>query len=182
MSAWGAWPRRLLLLALVGPALLHIASLSSAGPVASEGMVDGWVGAGLMAASGLPHALIYACLLAVFGASLRPGREPLITALSRRMYGAVSAERAAYTRGVTWAWCAFFAAQLVTSLALFLLASRAVWLFFVDLLNVPLLALMFIAEQTVRPFLLKNAPRHSVADVRRLIAYIKEGLAGARNG
>jgi hypothetical protein len=181
MSGWGAWPRRMLLLALVGPGLLHIA-LSGGGPVASAGRVEGWVGAGLMAVSGLPHALIYAVLLAVFGASLRPGREPLVTALSRRMYAVVPADMAAYTRGVTWAWCAFFAAQLVTSLALFLLAPRAAWLFFVNLLNLPLLALMFIGEHTVRPFLLKNAPRHSVADVRRFIAYIREGLAGARNG
>jgi hypothetical protein len=181
MSGLGAWPRRMLLLALIAPGLLHIA-LSSGGAAASEGEVGSWVGAGLMAVSGLPHALIYVGLLAVFGASLRPGGEPLVTALSRRMYAVVPAEMASYTRGVTWAWCAFFAAQLLTSLALFLLAPRAVWSFFIDFLNLPLLALMFIGEQTVRPFLLKNAPRHSVADVRRLIAFIKEGLVGMRNG
>jgi hypothetical protein len=181
MTGWGAWPRRMLLLALIAPGLLHIA-LSSGGSTASEGEVESWVGAGLMAASGVPHALIYAGLLALFGASLRPGGEPLVTALSRRMYAVVPAEMASYTRGVTWAWCAFFAAQLLTSLALFLLAPRAAWSFFVNLLNVPLLALMFIGEQRVRPFLLKNAPRHSLADVRRFIAFIKEGFAGARNG
>ena len=179
MSGWGAWPRRMLLLALIGPGLLHIA-LARGGFVQS-GEVGGWVGAGLIAVTGLPHALIYAALLAIFGASLRPGREPLVTTFSRRMSGALSAERVAYTRGVTWAWCAFFVAQLVTSLALLLLAPRAVWSFFVTLLNLPLLALMFVGEHTVRPYLLKNAPRHSLEDVRRLIAYIKEGLAGARN-
>ena len=144
--------------------------------------LEGWVGAGLVLASGLPHAFIYIGLLAIFGASLRPGREPLVTALSRQMYAVVPAEMAAYTRGVTWAWCAFFAAQLLMSLALFLLAPRAVWSLFVALLNLPLIALMFVGEHTLRPFLLKNAPRHSVEDVRRFIAYIKEGLAGARNG
>jgi len=180
MSRWGAWPRRLLLLALLGPGLLHIA-LSRGGPVPS-GEIEGWVGAGLVAASGLPHAVVYAGLLAIFGASLRPGREPLVTALSRQMYGVVPADMAAYTRGVTWAWCAFFAAELIASLVLFLLAPRVAWSFFVNLLNLPLIALMFIGEHTVRPFLLKDAPRHSVADARRFIAYIKEGLAGARNG
>jgi hypothetical protein len=181
MSRWGAWPGRMLLLALVGPSLLHIA-LRSSGPMASAGEIEGWIGVGLVVASGLPHALIYAALLATFGASLRAGREPLVTGLSRQMYVVVPDAMAAYTRGVTWAWCGFFAVQLLTSLALFLLAPRAVWSFFVNLLNLPLLALMFIGEQTCRPFLLKNAPRHSVADVRRLIAYIKEGFAGARNG
>lgn len=181
MSGWGAWPRRMLLLALIGPALLHIA-LSSGGAVAAEGEVERWIGAGLVAASGLPHAVIYAALLAMFGASLRPGREPLVTALSRRMYAVVPDEMAAYTRGVTWAWCAFFAAQLLTSLVLFWLAPRAAWSLFVNILNVPLLALMFAGEHTLRPFLLKNAPRHSLADVRRLITYLKEGLAGARSG
>src|SRR5579864_4037220 len=132
MSGWGAWPRRMLLLALVGPALLHVAL--SGGASVGSGEVEGWVRAGLAAVSGLPHAFIYGGLLAIFGASLRPGREPLVTALSRQMYAVVPAEMAAYTRGVTWAWCAFFAAELLTSLALFLLAPRAVWSFFVNLL------------------------------------------------
>src|SRR5579864_3068791 len=127
MSGWGAWLRRMLLLVLIGPGLLHIA-LSRGEPV-PPGEIEGWVGVGLVAASGLPHAFIYAGLLAIFGASLRPGREPLVTALSRRMYAVVPADMAAYTRGVTWAWCAFFAAELLTSLALFLLAPRAVWSF-----------------------------------------------------
>src|SRR5215469_14806736 len=132
MTGWGAWPRRMLVLALVGPGLLHIA-LSGSGP-AQASALEGWVGAGLMAASGLPHAVIYAGLLTIFGVSLRPGREPLVTAFSRRLYATVPAEMAAYTRGVTWAWCAFFAAQLLTSLALFLLAPRALWSFFIDFL------------------------------------------------
>jgi hypothetical protein len=84
MSRWGAWPRRMLLLALVVPSLLHIA-LSSSGAMASVGEAEGWIGAALVAASGLPHALIYAALLAMFGASLRAGREPLVTGLSRTL-------------------------------------------------------------------------------------------------
>ena len=184
MSGWGAWTRRLLLLLLIGPALLHVALSGVAGHSgAGKEVADGrWVDAALVAAAGLPHALIYAALLVMFAATLRPGRDPLVTWLSRRMYAVVPEEMAVYTRRVTWAWCAFFAAQLAASLALLLLAPLVVWSFFVNVLNLPLLALMFIGEHTCRPFLLRNAPRHSLDDVRRIIAHLKDGLLGARTG
>jgi uncharacterized membrane protein len=178
MSRWRAWPRRILLVLLTGPALLHLALSGTAG----EADAGRWLDVGLIAASGLPHALIYAALLVIFAATLRRGRDPLVTALSRRMYAVVPEEMAVYTRRVTWAWCAFFVAQLATSLALFLFAPVVVWSFFVNVLNLPLLALMFIAEHTCRPFLLRNAPRHSLDDVRRIITYLKDGLLGARIG
>src|SRR5215469_1039269 len=172
MSRWGAWPRRIFLFLVILPAFLHVALSGSAGDAGA----GGWVDLGLVAASGLPHALIYAALLTMFAATLRRGRAPLVTALARRMYAVVPEEMAVYTRRVTWAWCAFFAAQLATSLALFLFAPLVVWSFFVNVLNLPLLALMFIAEHSCRPFLLRNAPRHSLDDVRRIIAYLKDGL------
>jgi|SRR6516162_5830855 len=182
MSAWGAWTRRLLPLMLIAPALLHVALTAAAGQAGAGNSLERWVDAGLIAASGLPHALIYAALLALFARTLRPGRDPLVTALSRRMYAVVPEEMAIYTRRVTWVWCTFFAAQLATSLALLLFAPLVVWSFFVNVLNLPLLALMFIGEHTCRPFLLRNAPRHSLDDLRRIIAYLKDGLLGARTG
>src|SRR5229473_7159673 len=73
---------------------------------------------GAVAAAGIVHALIYTALVAVFASSLLPGREALVTSLARKMHATVPHEHAVYTRGVTWAWTSFFAAQLTVSLAL----------------------------------------------------------------
>lgn len=99
-----------------------------------------------VALAGAPHAIIYIGLLAVFGASLLPGREPIVTAVARRMRGTLPAGVAAYTRRVTAAWCVFFAAQLVASFILFHAAPAEVWSVFVNFLNLPLLVLMFAGE------------------------------------
>src|SRR5262245_39237923 len=40
----------------------------------------------------LPHLIIYLLLLGWFGASLRPGREPLVTYMARHVHDSMSAE------------------------------------------------------------------------------------------
>jgi len=105
---------------------------------------------GLAAAYGLPHAGSYLFLLWFFGRTLRPGQEPLITRLARRVHGTLPPFMETYTRRLTAAWCVFFAAQLVCSMALFAFASLETWSLFINLLNLPLLALMFIGEYLYR--------------------------------
>lgn len=174
---------RLLIAAVTVPVLVHLAILGAGpAPLDSALGVRRVVDVGLLAACGLPHALVYSGLLAMFGASLRPGREALITVLARRMYGAIPADMALYTRRVTWAWCGFFAAQLATSLLLFLAAPLVDWSFFVNVLNLPLVVLMFVAEQSCRPFLLRDAPRHSPGEVLRMIGRVTDGLWKTRSG
>ena len=159
------------------PAVIHVTlsvgyrADATSGPGASE------VDFGLVAASALPHSIVYIGLLAMFGRTLLPGRVALVTALARRMYGAVADEMARYTRAVTWAWCAFFATQLATSLALYLLAPVAIWSFFVNVLNLPLVLLFFVAEHCWRMICLRDAPRHSPSEVIRMIGYIREGFS-----
>jgi uncharacterized membrane protein len=131
----------------------------------------------LVAASAIPHTLAYLGLLTVFGASLLPGRDALITALARHMHAPISDEIAAYTRGLTWAWCIFFAAQLSISLVLFLLAPLSAWSFFVNVLNLPLLVLMFVAEYIFRGFALRDPPRYGVAYMTAMAAFIREKLS-----
>src|ERR1700757_2248134 len=63
---------------------------------------------GFVTVSALTHWGIYASLLAGFALTLRPGHEPLITGMARRLDG-LDAELAAYTRKVTIAWSLFFA-------------------------------------------------------------------------
>ena len=117
---------------------------------------------GLAAAYGLSHTAIYLSLLWFFGRTLVRGREPLITGFARRVHGTLPPEMEAYTRRVTQAWCAFFIAQAATSAALFTWASLDTWSLFVNVLNLPLLALMFAAEYLYRVTRHRNFPHASI--------------------
>lgn len=104
----------------------------------------------LAALNGLPHAAINLFLLWVFGRTLLHGREPLVTVFARRVHGNVPAHVAAYTRRVTAAWCVFFAAQIAVSAMLFAAGRLEVWSFFVNVLALPLVAVMFASEYLYR--------------------------------
>jgi uncharacterized membrane protein len=127
----------------------------------------------LALASGVPHALIYLGLLALFGGSLLPGREPLATYFARRIHGSPTPAVIRYTRHVTVAWCVFFVLQIAGSAFLILFAPIAWWSTFVNILNFPLLLGMFVAERLVRPFLLADAPRESLSDMKRMADLMK---------
>lgn len=101
---------------------------------------------GGVAASAVPHAIAYLSLLTVFGASLAPGRTPVITVFAEKSRGPLPPHLLRYTRRVTWAWCLFCAGQLLTSLLLLCFASAQLWSEFVNLCNVPSLVAMFGIE------------------------------------
>ena len=115
---------------------------------------------GLIATSGLSHAVLYGSLLVLFAGSLRPGQTPLVSLLARRIRGTLSPAIAVYTRRVTIVWCGFCALQLLASAALFVLAPRTVWSLFVNVLDTPLLAALFAGEYLVRRWRLP-AEQHS---------------------
>jgi uncharacterized membrane protein len=119
---------------------------------------------GLAAAYGIPHAAVYLSLWWLFGRTLRPGRDPLITRLARRVHGTLPPELDAYTRRVTAAWCVFFAAQILMSALLFGFASLSHWSLFITVLNFPLLALMFIGEYGYRLIRHRDFPHASLLD------------------
>ncbi|SMH36386.1 COG4648 family protein [Azospirillum agricola] len=125
---------------------------------------------GLLAATGIGHAAIHAGLLVLFGRTLAPGREPLITGIARRVRGHLTDAMLVYTRRVTVAWCLFFAGQLAVSALLFLTASNTVWSFFVNVLDLPLVALMFLLEYACRLRRFPNLSHGSIADVVRVFA------------
>ena len=119
---------------------------------------------GLAAAYGIPHTAIYLFLLYLFGRTLRDGQEPLVTRLARRVHGTLPLKLEGYTRSVTVAWCVFFALQLVVSALLFGFASLNVWSLFINILNFPLLALMFIGEYVYRIIRHREFPHASLLD------------------
>lgn len=133
---------------------------------------------GFVTASALTHWGIYTALFLTFALTLLPGREPLICAMARRLQGPISVELETYTRRVTICWSVFFAAQLMTSVALFCFAPLVVWSFFVNILDLPLVGLMFAVEYAVRLRCLRDPPRHTFAMIVKMIADIRNPEAG----
>ena len=123
---------------------------------------------------GLPHALAYSSLLAAFGLSLLPGREPVLTRLVLKVRGPLPPELLAYTRHVTAAWCCFFAAQLALSLTLFLFASLAVWSLFINVLNLPLVVAMFAIEYAYRVVRFPNFRHDRLSDFSKFAAELSK--------
>lgn len=137
---------------------------------------------GLILTSGLPHALVNAGLLVLFGLSLRAGRVPVITALSHQIHGPLPARIDRYTRRVTQVWCGFFAAELLGSALLFALAPIAWWSLFVNVLNAPCLAILLIGEKVTRSLWVTNPPRERFGDMVRMVGWISSKLATPGQG
>ena len=149
------------------PAVAGLALLSAA-------LIFARHGAGLVLAAAAMHALAYLFLLAVFGASLMPRHEPLVTYFARQIHGpCLSTELQRYTRAVTRAWCVFFILQLLGSALLLSLAPINWWSCFVNVLNAPLVLAMFIVERLTRPLWVANAPHEKLANIVKLVGVIK---------
>jgi uncharacterized membrane protein len=109
---------------------------------------DGRVAA--LAMAGISHAALFGTLALGLGASLRAGQTDLITQLAQRIDPNWRPAMASYTRAIAIAWTAFFLGQCVMSGVLVLTAPRDVWSLFVNVLDLPLVAAMFVAEYAVR--------------------------------
>lgn len=131
---------------------------------------------GITMSAGVPHAVAHLTLLTLFTTSVLPGREPLVATFIRQVRGSLPNELARYGRHATIAWCAFFAAQLALSLGLFLFAPLAFWSFFVNVLNLPLVLLMFSVEFVYHTVRFRHLPRSRLTDIIRIIAIRRTGL------
>lgn len=100
----------------------------------------------LLADAALAHATIQGALLLLFARSLRPGHEPLVTMIARRVHGTLRPDIVAYTRHATIAWCVFFLSELLLSAALLAWAPVRWWWRLVPDLCLPLTIAMFVAE------------------------------------
>lgn len=121
----------------------------------------------------LQHAGIQALLGLAFARTLRAGQIPMVSRFAAVIHGPLSPALTRYTRQVTWAWTLYFAVMTGLSLLLFWLAPVAVWSAFANLLNLPLLILMFAAEYVVRLFLL--APSDRAGPLEAIRAYRQAG-------
>lgn len=111
----------------------------------------------LLATSGVSHAVLYGSLLLLFGRTLQRGRVPLVTAMASRLETDLTPEKAIYTRHVTQAWCCVFAGQLLLSGVLLAFAPHAAWSLFVNVLDGPLVAMVFAVEYGIRRLRFRHA-------------------------
>jgi len=117
----------------------------------------------------LTHVSVYLFLLWYFGRTLRPGNEALITRLATYVHGALPDEIKGYTRRATWAWCLFFAGMALVSVLLFALAPLATWSLFANVLNLPLVAAMYLGEYAYRRLRYPDFTHASIATVIRAL-------------
>jgi uncharacterized membrane protein len=159
------------------PVLLLSVLVMAAATAFVLGPTSGYAG---LAISGSFHAGAYLSLLCWFSGSLRPGREPVVTSLARRIRASMPDKVVRYTRQVTIAWCVFFAAQIATSAALLLMARRSSWFMFVTMLNLPLVAGMTVAEFGCRYWLFRHEPRTGLLGTLTAMRHIRPS-AGNRS-
>jgi uncharacterized membrane protein len=149
--------------------------LAPIGIVAGIGLVMARrAGISLTLMPGVPHALAYASFLIGFGYTLLPGHEAILTRVVGAVRGPLPPEMILHTRRVTFAWCCFFAGQLLFSLLLYLYAPLEAWSFFINVLNLPLVVLMFVLEGLYRLYRFRDFPLDSVSDIIRVIAKTTE--------
>lgn len=96
------------------------------------------------------HVATNGLLCWFFAHTLFGGRTPVVTTLARAIHGELPDAVVRYTRTVTLAWALFFAAQVVVSICLFNAASIETWSVFANVLNWPLVVLMFVVEYAFR--------------------------------
>ncbi|WP_341916630.1 hypothetical protein [Polaromonas sp. YR568] len=161
--AWRS-PQRpwMLLLCLAGCALLYAMS--------------GWLVLHYNWVFLLQHAGIQALLGLAFARTLRAGQQPMVSRFAAIIHGSLSPALARYTRQVTWAWTLYFAVMTTLSLLLFWLAPVNVWSAFANLLNLPLLVVMFSAEYAARLLLL--APSDRAGPLEAIRAYRQASVGG----
>jgi uncharacterized membrane protein len=96
------------------------------------------------------HVGFNGIMAVVFGRTLLPGRDPLVTDLARLIHEHMTPVLLRYTRQVTVAWTLFFLGSAVVSMLLFVMAPIEAWSMFANILSLPLVGLMFVVENEVR--------------------------------
>jgi uncharacterized membrane protein len=126
----------------------------------------------------LQHAGIHFALGCVFGATLRPGATPLISAFAARVHRTMTPALLRYTRQVTRLWSAYFALMVVLSVILFAAAPWWWWSVFANLVTPVAAVALFVGEYLLRYRLHPEFERATLAQA--LKAYRETPLVGAQ--
>ena len=155
--AWQRGQRALALVAAAATAAL-VVQAGRGGGVAAETLYLG------------QHVAVHLLLAFVFGSTLAAGREPLVSALARRVHGSLTPAMAAYSRRVTVAWTFYFVAMAVLSIVLFATAPFAAWATFANLVTPLAIVAMFVGEYLLRYRLHPEFERTTITQAVRAYA------------
>jgi len=109
---------------------------------------------GIAAVVLVPPVLVNAFLLYIFGVSLLPGRQPLISRFRHLVRGTEPAGEASYTRRLTLAWALLFLVMTVAAIVFAVFsdtADLAVWSWTVNIAGPALGVGFFVGEHLLRP-------------------------------
>jgi uncharacterized membrane protein len=125
----------------------------------------------------LEHAGTNLALAFVFGRTLVDGREALCTRFARLLHEQIGPDVERYTRQVTIAWTAFFAALFVASCTLYLGGFLAAWSLLANIASPLLVGAMFVVEYAVR---VRVLPHHARVGILGGIRAFSRHFAAAR--
>jgi uncharacterized membrane protein len=125
-----------------------------------------------------PPLGVYLGLGTVFAASLRRGREPVVSRFARlERGGELPPDLLRYTRILTRLWVLFFATMACISLGLAIWASAQAWSVFTNLVGYLLVAAFFLGEYGYRRLRFKHYRHAGFADFLRRIPGYRLGAA-----
>lgn len=119
----------------------------------------------------MPPVLLNGFFLYVFGRTVLPGREPLITRFRRVMGSELTPETRLYTRRLTICWALLFAVFLFASTLLALYADLAVWSWIVNLGCPAAAGVFFLSEHIYRARYLNHFGSASLSRTLRTILH-----------
>jgi uncharacterized membrane protein len=99
-----------------------------------------------------PSVLANLVMLYIFGHTLLPGREPLITRFRRLDVGHVAPKFIGYTRRLTMLWTILFAAGTLVSLAAAIAGDIEIWSWIGFVLLPALTVALFVGEHVYRAY------------------------------
>lgn len=114
-----------------------------------------------------PPVAINAALALVFGASLRPQHEPVISIFARFEQGKLPPDLVRYTRQLTWIWTTLFTAMAAITLILALAGAIKTWSLFANIVNYALVALLFVGEFLYRRWRFRHYHHATLAELAR---------------
>jgi uncharacterized membrane protein len=124
-----------------------------------------------------PPALISAYFFVLFGRTLQPGQEPLITRFSRVNFdGTVPPAIARYTRRLTVVWTLLFGAMTVETAALGAFAELQTWSWWANVINPTVAISFFFLEHGFRALWYRewgrSSPLRTIAIMMRPSSWI----------
>jgi len=128
-----------------------------------------------------PSVLANLAMLYIFGHTLLPGKEPLITRFRRLDLGHVESKFIGYTRQLTILWTILFAAGTLVSLAAAISGNVELWSWIAFVLLPALSVVLFLGENVYRAYRYgaeeRTSPLHTLSLMFHPQAWLPQAAA-----